>query len=154
MVLSPSWEAASRSATQEFPNILWNPKVHYRVCKNLLPVSILIQMNPVHIIPSYYSKIHFNIILLPTYSLPGSLFPFGFPTKIQMHSSPPHVSYIDCASHSPWLDRYNYIYGRVKVIKKHLIMLFSPTSYHFIRLRSRYSPQHLVLKYLQSVSVP
>jgi hypothetical protein len=27
MELSPSWEAASCAATQEFPSILWNPKV-------------------------------------------------------------------------------------------------------------------------------
>jgi hypothetical protein len=28
MELSPSLEVASRSSTQQFSNILWNPKVH------------------------------------------------------------------------------------------------------------------------------
>jgi hypothetical protein len=34
---------------------------------------------------------------------------------------------------------------------KLLIMQFSPTSCHFISLRSKYSPQHPVLKHPQSI---
>jgi hypothetical protein len=63
--LSPSWEATNCAATQELPSILWNPKVQYRVHKSPPLVPILSHISPIHIIPSYLSTIHFNIVHPP-----------------------------------------------------------------------------------------
>jgi hypothetical protein len=45
-------------------------------------------------------------------------------------------------SHPPWLDNSNYTWRKFQVMKL-LIMQFSPASYHFIPLRSKYSLQHM-----------
>jgi hypothetical protein len=63
--MSRSWQAAICAATQELPNILWNPKVHYHVHKSPPPVSILSQINLVHTISSHLSKIDLNIVMCP-----------------------------------------------------------------------------------------
>jgi hypothetical protein len=34
MELTHTWERASSAVTQEFPSILWNLKIHYRVYKS------------------------------------------------------------------------------------------------------------------------
>ena len=60
---SPSWEANRFSASQETPHILWNPKVHYCSHKCTPSSHILCQLDPAHILTSYFLKIHLNIIL-------------------------------------------------------------------------------------------
>jgi hypothetical protein len=55
MELSPSWEAASRSSAQVFPNILSNSNFHCRVHKSRLLFPILSEMNPARTTPSYLS---------------------------------------------------------------------------------------------------
>jgi len=57
MEQSLSWEANSRSASQEIPRLLWNPKVHYHVHSSPPLVRILSQTRTVHTVTSRFSKI-------------------------------------------------------------------------------------------------
>jgi hypothetical protein len=42
---------------------------------------------------------------------------------------------LPCSSHPPWLVHSNYTWRRVEILEI-LIIQFSPTSHHFISLRS------------------
>jgi hypothetical protein len=120
----------------EFPNILCNPKVPYRVHKS--PPRVLIP-----------SKIESNLYH-PIISLHR---------RIGLHPSCyPNIVYAFLLTHS-WCTPYpsisillhhsNYTWRRAQGTKL-LIMQFSPISWHFISLRSKYSPQRPVLIQFQS----
>jgi hypothetical protein len=145
MELGPSWEATSYAAAQEFPNISWNLKVRYLFSWQSATSPYLSQINLLHITPSCFPKIHFNIILPPPCSLPSGLFHSAFPQKSCMHWSSPHACYIPCLSHPPWLDHSNYIWWRVLkllILQPAVILsLFSPKI-----LRNLFSVQRLINK--------
>jgi len=75
------WESNRFSASQEIPNILWNPTVHYSIYKRPPPVPILSQIDLHHILSSQLLKIHFNIILPSSPRSSKWFFLSGFPTN-------------------------------------------------------------------------
>jgi hypothetical protein len=64
MMQSPPWESNSHSASKEIPGPLWNPKIQYCVYNSPPLDPILSQMNPVHILTSYFFNMHFHITIL------------------------------------------------------------------------------------------
>ena len=66
------------------------PEAHHRVHNSPLLIPVLNQINTVHVLLSYFCKIHFSIILSSMSRLSSILFPLGIPTKIlyEFHFSP------------------------------------------------------------------
>jgi hypothetical protein len=151
--MSSSWEAVSCTVTQEFPNIFWNPKVHYRVHKSSSLAPILSQINPVH--PPNPISIRSILILFahPHPGLPSDLFPSGFPTSIIYASPSLNSCNMHFPTHLPWLDYSNYTSGQYKLWTSPLCS-FLPIFRHLILLRSKYSPHHPVHKHPQSMFLP
>ena len=89
------------AASQEISHILWNPKVHYRTHKYPPPAPILSQLHPVPTIPSYFLKIHLNIILPSMAGSPQWSLSLRFPNQYPVHTSPlPHTRHMPRPSHS------------------------------------------------------
>jgi hypothetical protein len=90
---SPYSEANSHSASQEILRLLCYTKVHYSVHKRPPLIPILSQMRPVRTFPSYFPRVHSNIILPSTSVSSEWPLPFRFSDQnfVCIFSSLPRV---------------------------------------------------------------
>jgi len=148
MEQSPSWEATSRSASQQIPRLLWNP----------LPCSKLSATGPnperdesTPHLPPYFPQIRFNTIF-PSTSRSSKLYPpfRFFQPKYCMYSNLSHLFHTHRLYHPPWFESLNNIWWSIQITKV-VIMQSSPAPRHALPLRSKCSPKHLFLKHPQSI---
>jgi hypothetical protein len=103
---------------------------------------------PTESTPHHPSSISLRSILIP--SIPRSSersLSFGLPQQNLIHFSLlSSARHMPCPPHSRWLDLPNDIWGCVKIMKL-LNVQHTSFSYHFISLRSQYSPQIPVLEH-------
>jgi hypothetical protein len=130
---------------QELPNILWNPKVHYRVHKRPRMVLILSQKNPVHKPKPYFSEIHGLLSFHPCLFLPSRFFSSWLPTETLCTSLPSHAFYMSCTPHSLWLYHSNNIWsGSTNYEAPHYA--FFLTSFYLIPLASDKMSKNSVIR--------
>jgi hypothetical protein len=108
--------------------------------QSIIPHSIYLRFT------LFYSSTHVQVFLLVSLLL-------AFSPKYYMHSPSTHACNMPCPSYFLRRDHCNYIWRRVQIMVR-LFMQLSPTSFYFIPLLTKYSPQRPVLKYLQSMFLP
>jgi hypothetical protein len=86
--------------------IVLNPKVYCHVHKSPTLVPILIRMNAVHTVVSYFFKIHLNMFLPSAFGLPSRLFPPGYATEM-LYAIPFSPMGATCPAHIILLDYYS-----------------------------------------------
>jgi hypothetical protein len=79
--------------------------------------------------------------------------PSGLPTKTLYAPLTTPMRHMPRPSHPPCFHHPDNTGRRVQTMQLP-IMQFSPTSCHFIHLRSKYSPKHPVFKHPQSMVFP
>jgi hypothetical protein len=118
--------------------------------KSCPPVPILSQTNPVPNTPSCLYTIHCNITHALTSWFCSFVFLSGFPTT-NLHMLHFHIC-AACPAHLTLIDlTILIILGEEYKLQSSSLCSFFPPSRHFISLRSKYSPQHPVLKHPQSL---
>jgi hypothetical protein len=92
-------------------------------------------INPVHILPPYFPKIHSNIILPSIPRTSESSLPFKFSNHNVCYSLLSHACYMPLPSHPPWFNHPNNIWWSVQVMEL-LIIQCARASHHSPNNRS------------------
>ena len=115
------------------------------------PVPILSQPNPVHMPTSHLLEIHPNIIHLSTPRSPQWSLSLRFPHQDPIHSSPhPYAPHAQPISFFSILSPARYTVRSTN----HLAPRSPPVPRYLVPPRSKYSPQHHVLKHPQFPFLP
>jgi hypothetical protein len=140
---SNSWQANRLSASQEIPHILWNRKVHYRIHNSPPPFPILSQLDPVHVTPPHFLKIHLNINF-PSKPGPSKLSPsLRFLHQNPVYTSPTsHTCYLPRPSHLLYLIiriKFSEEYRSASIypLNKYIVFLFITRGYLNLTLKEK-----------------
>jgi len=139
-----SWEANQFAASQQFPHILWNQKVHYHIHKGPpTPPNWVSSIQSILPHPtSWRSTLILSSHLCPC--LPSGLSLRFTHQNLEYACCLPYTRYMPHPSHSSRFYHPKNTGWAVQIIK-FLVIEFSPLPSHLLPLRPKYSPNTLFL---------